>query len=497
MAASTGSSLLRACTGSITLLTSAVGSARIAPHIHPHIVRHWFGTVKNFPRADQLLRVLARGFPVCVAWGSNLTAELAYGNQPSVAPHAVAVHQKIYADVVHGRVFVFKLSSASDIPGLRVSPLAVVRTPKFRIIHDLTFARAGGHSSVNDDTDFSSAASCELGHVFRDVLLRVLFLRQLHGPTARIALCRVDVKDAYRQVLVDPVGAPVFGYAMGEYVVVELRLRFGWRNSPGFWGLMDSALEHSHTHSTFQYAAVSQQGAAAVEYVRLAPPRGGSGTSLPRDCRTVSGSGGYAGSRFFVRYYVDDGILVEVQWWSDGRRCMRAVQSLASDRFRLLGVRGASDPPLLSAGIITNWDTRLKVLGWLVDTEALTVTAPPHKCLKLRLLLAERPPTRTYASATQMSQLGGFLMQIYFAVRPGSFFVHRLLASVRMPRIAASDHFAGRMANPGRRVALGPEFHADLEFWRWFVDKGVDARAGVLSTPMYHLLERPAQRTLF
>ena len=134
--------------------------------------------------------------------------------------------------------------------------------------------------------------------MFRYVLLRVLFLRQLHGPTARIALCRVDVKDAYRQVLVDLVGAPGFGYAVGEYVVVDLRLQFGWRKSPGFWGLMASALEHSHTHSTFQDAAVSPRGAAAVEHMRLAPPRGASVTSLPRDCRPVSGSGGPAASRF-------------------------------------------------------------------------------------------------------------------------------------------------------------------------------------------------------
>ena len=433
---------------------------------------------------------------MCVARGVNLAAEQKYGNHPSVAPHAVAVHQKICAVVVHGRALVFKSSSSSDIPGLRVSPLAVVLEPKFRILHDLTCARAGGHFSAVDDTDFCSAPSNELGHVLRDVLLRVSFLRQMHGPTARIAICRTDVKDAFRQVLVDPVGVPVFGYAMGEYVVVDLRLQFGWRNSPGFWGLMASALEHAHALSTFQDGAVSPQGAAAVEHVRLAPPRGGSVTSLPRDCRTVSGSGGYAGSRFFVRYYVDDGILVEVQWWPDGRRCMRAVQSLASDHFRLLGVRGASDPPLLSASIITNWDTRLEVLGWLVDTEALTVTAPPHKRLKLRLLLAEWPSTRTYASAKQVSQLG-FLMHISFAVCPRSFFVHRLLASVGMLRIAADDHFAGRMPNPGRRVALGSEFHADLEFWRWFVDKGVDARGGVLSAPMDHLLERPAQRTLF
>ena len=152
---------------------------------------------------------------------------------------------------------------------------------------------------------------------------------------------------------------------------------------------MASALEHAHTHSTFQDAAVSPQGAAAVERVQLSPLRGGSVRSLPRDCRPISGSNGYAGSYFFVRYYVDDGILIEVQWWPDGRRCMRAVQSLASDHFRLLGVRGAFDPPLLSASKITSWDTRLEELGWVVDAEALAATLPPHKRLKLRSFLVE------------------------------------------------------------------------------------------------------------
>ena len=290
--------------------------------------------------------------------------------------------------------------------------------------------------------------------MLRDVLLRVLVLRQLHGPTARIILCCVDVKDAFRLVKVDPVGAPVLGYAMGEYVVVDLRLQFRWRSSPGFWGLMASALEHAHTHSTFQNVAVSPQGAAAVKHVRLAPPRGASVTPLPRDCRTVSGSGGSAGSRFFVRYYVDDGIRVEIQWWPDGRRYMRAVQPLASDQFRLLGVRGASDPPLLSASKITNWNTRLEVLGWLVDTEALTVTSPPHKRLKLRFRLAEWPPTRTYASAKQVSQLAGFLIPISFAVRHGPFFMHRSLASVGICR--ASKPVTTSMAEWPIRGGVSP-----------------------------------------
>ena len=193
--------------------------------------------------------------------------------------------------------------------------------------------------------------------MLRDVLLRVLFLRQRHDSTARILLCRADVKDALRQVPADPAGAPTFWYVVGGHVVVDLRLQSGWRNSPGFWGLVSAALEHSQTHSTFQDAVVSPQG--AVGHVCLAPSRGSPVVSLPRDCKPVPGVGGNTESSFFVLYYVYDGVLVEVQWWTDGRRCMRAVQSLVSDHFRLLGDRGACDPPLLSAGKITNWDTRL------------------------------------------------------------------------------------------------------------------------------------------
>ena len=144
--------------------------------------------------------------------------------------------------------------SAVDIVGLRVSPLAVILETKLRIVHDLSFASAGGRTSINSDTDFvfSSAPPCELGHVLREVLLCVWFLRQTHDRSARIVFCRVDVKKAFRQVLVDPVEASVFGYVTNGRVVVDLRLQFGWRNSPGYWGLLASALEHAHTRSTFQ-----------------------------------------------------------------------------------------------------------------------------------------------------------------------------------------------------------------------------------------------------
>ena len=115
------------------------------------------------------------------------------------------------------------------------------------------------------------------------------------------------------------------------------------------------------------------------------PRRGGfQFASIPGDIGPVSGSGGNAGNNNFVRYYLQDGILVELQWSPDGRRCLRAVQSLASEYFRLLGERGVSDPLLMSARKITDWEPKLEGLGWIIDTEALTVTLPSHERLKLQ-----------------------------------------------------------------------------------------------------------------
>ena len=53
-----------------------------------------FGTVKNFPGNDYLLRVLAPGAPVCVARGGDLTAEHVYRNHSSGVPHVADVQNK-------------------------------------------------------------------------------------------------------------------------------------------------------------------------------------------------------------------------------------------------------------------------------------------------------------------------------------------------------------------------------------------------------------------
>ena len=159
------------------------------------LVRHYFGDVKVFPHIDRLLHALDPGVPVDVAPGGGLDAELSYGNHPCVLPHLQQILEKIVSDVLLGRAVVFDAEFIREVQGVRVSPLGVVDKPKFRIIHDLTFA-AGTRSSVNEDTDFSQAPECLLGHVLTDILKRVLYLRQMHGVAAEIMLCRFGVKEA-------------------------------------------------------------------------------------------------------------------------------------------------------------------------------------------------------------------------------------------------------------------------------------------------------------
>ena len=202
------------------------------PHIDVARVRHWFGEVNGLPQISRLLQVPSPGASVGVAPGGDLQAEITYGNRPSSESHTGAIRANIVQDVVNGRALVFKRSSVSDICGVRVSPLGAAEGRKLCINHDLTFAGHGYRSSVNDDTDFSAAPPCELGHVFGDVSRRIMYLRQRHGVVARV-MCRIDVKDAFLQIPVEVLHAAKFGYVFDEHAVVDLFLRFRWRSSPG------------------------------------------------------------------------------------------------------------------------------------------------------------------------------------------------------------------------------------------------------------------------
>ena len=139
---------------------------------------------------------------------------------------------------------------------------------------------------------------------------------------------------------------PVFRYGFHEWVVADRRLQFGWRSSSGFILCFDSLRTLSSTR------VVRRRPGDETRVYRDAAcrghlPRAGRPAPLPPNCRVRCGQGG-EGAAIFVQYYVDDGILVEVQKWPDGRRCRCASVSLESDHYRSFwGERDPRGIPLI------------------------------------------------------------------------------------------------------------------------------------------------------
>ena len=166
-----------------------------------------------------------------------------------------------------------------------------------------------------------------------------------------------------RQVQIEITRAPVFGYVFGDLVVVDRRLQFGWHNNPGYWCLFASALEHAHSNTSYRSAVCTDSSREATRHVVVRSPCESRAAALPPGYVAPPGRGAGADDSFFVRFHVDDGVSVEVQWYPSGDRCLCASASLACDHFRLFRDRARTAPPLLSKHKITDWGTQLEVLG--------------------------------------------------------------------------------------------------------------------------------------
>ena len=57
--------------------------------------------------------------------------------------------------------------------------------------------------------------------------------------------------------------------------------------------------------------------------------------------------------------------------------------------------------------------------------------------------------------------------------------------------------FFVRAANCNRRIGLGPEFHDDMDFWRWLASDGLSLLGGRMFDHAYHLLDRMPARSWF
>ncbi|CAN0456082.1 unnamed protein product, partial [Pylaiella littoralis] len=76
------------------------------------------------------------------------------------------------------------------------------------------------------------------------------------------------------------------------------------------------------------------------------------------------------------------------------------------------------------------------MLGWILDTSTMTISVPPTKLTQLCDMLAEWPVTRRKASIKDVRSLLRKLLHLCHVVRPGKFFIRRILNQLGLGTLA-------------------------------------------------------------
>ena len=169
----------------------------------------------------------------------------------------------------------------------------------------------GKKVGFNGDTDPDTVPQCLYAHALPKFLDELVALRKKLS-VERILMSKGDVAGAFRNVRVEPDQAHNFRYTVGDLDVIEFRLTFGWSGSPGFWGVMSAAAEHTHCNTTLNSTQLLDEGNKMMANVKVVDRwEEGTPTSIPSDAKV----GGHSGVRFRIHVsqpctYVDDYLLI-------------------------------------------------------------------------------------------------------------------------------------------------------------------------------------------
>lgn len=79
----------------------------------------------------------------------------------------------------------------------------------------------------------------------------------------------MDVSSACRHIPVEWSKAPTFSFTYGDNVMVDFRLPFGWRSSPGWWNLAASAVQFAHRNTSVTSAKILPEARKLVRHVKV------------------------------------------------------------------------------------------------------------------------------------------------------------------------------------------------------------------------------------
>jgi hypothetical protein len=362
---------------------------------------------------------------------------------------------------------VIPYATVRELPGLRVSPIGVVPQPnrRPRPIVDYTFF------GVNDATQPNAPVeSMQFGRALERFIRHVVLANPKYG---KIKLIKVDLADGFYRIWVSPNHAAKLAVAFpnrpGEepLIAIPLALPMGWKNSPPIFSTATETIADLANRRLLQRRPerphrlddiADSQPEPSAEHSPTADARA---TAVPLpDRRDPHIAAARRRKLHVVDIYVDDFIAAAQGDRPTLRRVRRTLLHAIDDVFRPLA---KDDPPTRKEPTSVKklrqgdacWATTKEILGWLIDTDRMTLNLTPRRSERLRALLYDDfPRGRKRAKIRDWHKLLGELRSMTLAL-PGSRGLFSLL----------QDTFRSA-TNADKRVALTNNVHNILDDFR-------------------------------
>jgi hypothetical protein len=396
-------------------------------------------TVDNIrhPARSHLRHLRRRGAraPMATApWtAEQLAATIARGPHKSAIEYAEFLGEELREFVLKGQWIVLPYHVVQNLPKrvrrqLRISPMEVVpqRDRRPRVIVDYSFF------GVNDDTvKLAPREAMQFGKALERILRKIVEADPVHGP---VYLLKIDIADGFYRIWLNENNIlslavtlpPLHGDTL--LVALPLVLPMGWTESPPYFttatetvaDMANRRLQNrwhppphrldklADTPPTRPLEASGQLDSwAATKRPSTIPRR----QHHPRPIANVD-------------VFVDDFIGM-CQGMKSRRKVVRRIRLHSLDEiFRPLqpGDNPHRKEPASEKKLSQGdgyWDTRKLVLGWIIDTVAMTIELTSHRRDRLKALLDGIPPTQRHVSVRKWQQVLGELRSMAIAI-PGS-----------------------------------------------------------------------------
>lgn len=348
-------------------------------------------------------------------------------------------------------------------PNLRVSPIGVVpqhgRRP--RIIVDYSYYL------LNQETaKLTPQESMQFGRALERIIAQTVHADPRFGP---VHFIKIDISDGFYRVQLRAEDIPKLGVSIpsspgeGPLVAFPLALPMGWTESPPYFCAVTETIadvandrllkgRRQRPHHLDQLASTPPP--LPVPTPLLPPILPSTELQLLRNPHLPQRSRLLAA----IDVFVDDFVGIAQGTTRRLNHVRRVLMHSIDDVLRPLDHQ---DPPHAREPISVkklrqgdaSWSTVKNVLGWIIDSVAMTITLPERRLVRLAELLALIPPSQKRLSLDKWHSLLGELRSMSLAL-PGS---RGLFSSLQV----------ALRTRENTRLRLHHGFHAALDDFRW------------------------------